>query len=38
MNYNGLTNKQVEINREKYGSNELTKMKKDSFIKKLLIM
>ena len=37
MNYNGLTNKQVEINREKYGSNELTKMKKDSFIKKLLI-
>jgi len=37
MNYNGLTNKQVEINREKYGSNELTKIKKDSFIKKLLI-
>ena len=37
MNYSGLTNKQVEINREKYGSNELTKMKKDSFIKKLLI-
>ena len=37
MNYNGLTNKQVEINREKYGSNELTKMKKDSFIKKLPI-
>ena len=37
MNYSGLTNKQVEINREKYGTNELTKMKKDSFIKKLLI-
>lgn len=37
MNINGLTNKQVEINREKYGTNELTKMKKDSFIKKLFI-
>lgn len=37
MNLNGLSKKEVEINREKYGRNELTKMKKDSFIKKLLI-
>ena len=33
----GLTEKEVEINREKYGTNDLTKMKKDSFMKKLFI-
>lgn len=37
MNIKGLTKKEVEINREKYGTNSLTKMKKDSFFKKLLI-
>ena len=34
--YNGLTNKEVEINRKKYGSNELKKTKKDSFFKLLI--
>lgn len=37
MNLNGLSKKEVEINREKYGKNVLTRMKKDSFIKKLFI-
>lgn len=37
MNLNGLSKKEVEINREKYGQNVLTRMKKDSFIKKLFI-
>ena len=37
MNLNGLSKKEVEINREKYGKNILTRMKKDSFIKKLFI-
>lgn len=31
MNLKGLTKKEVEINREKFGTNTLTKMKKDSF-------
>ena len=34
--YNGLTNEEVLENRKKYGSNELSKTKKDSFIKLLI--
>lgn len=34
--YNGLTLKEVEENRKKYGSNELVKAKKDSFFKLLV--
>ena len=34
--YNGLTDSEVIINRKKYGSNELKKVKKDSFIKLLI--
>ncbi len=34
--YNGLTDNEVIINREKYGSNELKKSKKDSFFKLLV--
>lgn len=34
--YNGLTDNEVIINREKYGSNELKKTKKDSFFKLLI--
>ena len=37
MNLNGLSSKEVEINREKYGKNILSKVKKDSFFKKLFI-
>ena len=37
MKLNGLSKSEVEINREKYGINILTKTKKDSFLKKLLI-
>ena len=37
MNILGLTQKEVEINREKYGANSLSKVQKDSFIKKLFI-
>ena len=37
MKLNGLSEKEVEINREKYGKNVLKKTKKDSFFKKLLI-
>lgn len=31
--YNGLTDKEVEISRKKYGSNDLKRTKKDSFLK-----
>ena len=34
--YNGLTDNEVEISRKKYGSNELSKVKKDSFFKLLI--
>ncbi len=37
MNLKGLTTQQVAENQEKYGKNILTKTKKDSFFKKLLI-
>ena len=36
MNNNGLSNEEVLINREKYGSNIFTKKKQDSFFKLLL--
>ena len=36
INNNGLSNKEVIINREKYGSNTFTKKKHDSFFKLLL--
>lgn len=36
MNIKGLTEKEVEISRKKYGDNELTKKKKNSFIRLLL--
>ena len=34
--YNGLNDEEVKINREKYGSNELSKVKKDGFFKMLV--
>ena len=34
--HKGLTNKEVDINRKKYGTNELKKIKKDSFFKLLI--
>ena len=34
--HNGLSNEKVIINRKKYGSNEISKIKKDSFIKLLV--
>lgn len=34
--YNGLTDNEVEISRKKYGSNELSKTKKDGFFKLLI--
>ena len=34
--YNGLTDKEVEISKKKYGINELKQTKKDSFFKLLL--
>ena len=37
MNLKGLNNKEVEKNREQYGQNTLSKVQKDSFLKKLLI-
>ena len=36
INYNGLTEDEVIINRRKYGTNELTKVKQKSFFKILL--
>lgn len=36
INNNGLSNKEVIINREKYGSNTFSKKKRDSFFKLLL--
>lgn len=36
MNTKGLTEKEVEISRKKYGDNELTKKKKNSFFRLLL--
>ena len=36
INNNGLSNKEVIINREKYGSNTFTKKKRDSFFKLLI--
>lgn len=36
INYNGLTEEEVIINRKKYGTNELTKIKQKSFFKILL--
>lgn len=37
MNIRGLNNKEVEKNKEQYGQNILSKLPKDSFLKKLLI-
>lgn len=37
MNLKGLSSKEVEKNREKYGRNVLSRIKKDSFFKKVLI-
>ena len=34
--YNGLKDEEVKISREKYGSNELSKTKKDSFLRLLI--
>ena len=34
--YNGLNNEEVKLNREKYGSNELSKVKKEGFFKLLI--
>ncbi|MGN1358615.1 MAG: cation-translocating P-type ATPase, partial [Bacilli bacterium] len=34
--YTGLTDSEVEISREKYGTNELEKKKKENFLKKVL--
>lgn len=34
--YNGLNEEEVKISREKYGSNELSKTKKDSFLRLLI--
>ena len=36
MNYNGLNDSEVIINREKYGSNTFSKKKQDTFFKLLL--
>ena len=36
INYNGLNNEEVVVNRKKYGSNELTKIKQKTFFKILL--
>lgn len=33
INYNGLTDEEVVINRKKYGTNELTKLKKKTFFR-----
>ena len=33
MNYKGLTTKEVEISRKKYGTNSLTKVKGNTFFK-----
>ena len=37
MNIKGLNSKEVEQSREKYGQNVLSKLQKDSFLKKLII-
>ena len=37
MNTKGLTTKEVEESRKKYGLNEISRLKKDSFFKKLFI-
>ena len=34
--YTGLTDSEVKISREKYGTNELEKKKKESLLKKVL--
>ena len=34
--YNGLNDEEVKVNREKYGSNELSKLKKEGFFKLLI--
>ena len=36
MNYKGLTTKEVEISRKKYGTNSLTKVKGNTFFKLFL--
>ena len=36
INYNGLSDEEVIINRKKFGTNELTKVKQKTFFKLLL--
>lgn len=36
INYNGLNEEEIVVNRKKYGTNELTKVKKKTFLKILL--